>query len=65
MATILNELRASGGTDVIINTIELRAENWPQSLMLCDGFVDLTVFDENGIAHAAKATGIPPRHPAA
>lgn len=58
MATILNELRASGGTDVIINTIELRSANWTQSLMLCDGFVDLTVIDENGMAHAAKATGM-------
>ena len=53
MATILNELRASGGTDAIINTIELIAASWPEPIFLCDGFVDMMLG-----GRLARATGM-------
>lgn len=56
--TILNQLRASGGTDAIINTIELKSSGWLTPLFLCDGFVDTPLRDETGITRLAVATGM-------
>ena len=56
--TILNQLRASGGTDAIISTIEIQIDSLAQSSMICDGFRDITVVDEYGRSHLAKATGM-------
>lgn len=56
--TILNQLRASGGTDAIINVIELQCDAWPAPMFLCDGFNDLSVTTEHGVTHRARATGM-------
>lgn len=56
--TILNQLRASGGTDAIINTIELQCDAWPSSVVLCDGFQNLNITTESGVALQATATGM-------
>ena len=53
MATILNELRASGGTDAIINSLELTAQSWLEPIWLCDGFVDTVL-----AGRLARATGM-------
>lgn len=56
--TILNELRASGGTDVIIPVIELDADSMHESILICNGFQDMTVRLESGQTRQAYATGM-------
>lgn len=56
--TILNELRASGGTDVIIPVLELSCDAWASSFVLCNGFDDIRVRTEDGRLLDAIATGM-------
>lgn len=56
--TILNELRASGGTDFIIPVLELDCDAWNQPFVLCNGFVDRTVVTEDARTLVATATGM-------
>lgn len=58
MSTILNQLRASGGTDVIIPVIELEADNMRESILICNGFEDITATLEGGQSRTAHATGM-------
>lgn len=58
MSTILDVLRASGGTDVEILTVQLECSAWPESLYLCNGFFDNTFTLENGNSVLFTATGL-------
>lgn len=58
MSTILNQLRASGGTDAIISVIELQCEAWTSPIAICNGFVDIFVTTELGYGLEAVATGM-------
>jgi hypothetical protein len=55
--TVLEKVYASGG-DVIIATIELTCAAWAEPILLCDGFEDQSVVDENGRALTFLAGGI-------
>ena len=57
MTTILNELRASGGRQVIVHTVELQCDAW-QPVYLCNGFRDLALVLETGENVIARATGM-------
>lgn len=57
MATILNELRASGGTQAIMHCIELQCDAWG-SVHLCNGFHDLSITLETGEDVIARASGM-------
>lgn len=54
----LDILRASGGTDVEIPTIELSSAAWADSLYLCAGFEDRVFSLETGSAVTFLATGL-------
>lgn len=54
----LDVLRASGGTDVEIPTIELASVAWADSLFLCAGFEDRAFTLENGATVLFTATGL-------
>lgn len=54
----LDILRASGGTDVEIPTIELSSTAWTDSLYLCAGFEDRAFTLETGAAAMFTATGL-------
>ena len=56
--TILQRLYASGGTEVLIPTVELTCAAWPESLRLCHGFEDVTAVDEEGISKTYEAGAI-------
>lgn len=56
--TVLNELYASGGTDVIIPTLELACDAWAKPFVLCNGFVDIVITTEDGRVLQATATGM-------
>lgn len=47
MATILSELYASGGDDVILHTIELSCEAWTNPVCLVRDFVNHTMITED------------------
>lgn len=55
--TILEQVYASGG-DVIISTIELSCAAWAAPILICNGFEDQNVIDENGRALTFIAAGI-------
>ena len=55
--TILERVYASGG-DVIISTLELTCAAWSEPILLCNGFEDQSVLDENGRALTFLASGI-------
>lgn len=46
--TILEEVFASGGTDIIIRTLELSSPGWPDSIRICNGFTDQVLITEDG-----------------
>lgn len=48
MSTVLEQLYASGGSDVVISTIELTCAAWSDSLLFCEGFEDQTCITEDG-----------------
>lgn len=58
MSTILDVLRASGGTDVEILTVQLSSVAWAESLYLCNGFFDQTFTLENGQVQVFTAVGL-------
>lgn len=55
--TILDRVYASGG-DVIISTIELTCPAWAGPVLICNGFEDQEVTDENSIVKTFIAAGI-------
>jgi hypothetical protein len=58
LSTILDVLRASGGTDVEILTVQLICPAWAQSLYLCNGFFDQTFTLETGQVQVFTAVGL-------
>ncbi len=46
--TILEEVFASGGTDVIIRTLELTCDAWSDPVLICNGFRDQVLTTEDG-----------------
>lgn len=44
----LEEVFASGGTDVIIRTLELTSPGWPAPILICNGFTDQLLGTEDG-----------------
>lgn len=58
MSTILDVLRASGGTDVEIITIQLSCTAWDEPLYLCNGFYDQVFTLETGETVTFTAVGL-------
>ncbi len=58
MSTVLDILRASGGSDVEIPTLELTCDAWADSLFLCAGFDDLTATTEDFRVVTFQASGM-------
>jgi hypothetical protein len=46
--SLLEEVFASGGTDVIIRTLELTSPGWPAPILICNGFTDQVLTTEDG-----------------
>lgn len=46
--SLLEEVFASGGTDVIIRTLELTSSAWPSPIYICSGFTDQVLTTEDG-----------------
>lgn len=46
--SILDEVFASGGDDVIIRTLELTSPGWAEPVLICNGFKDQTCVTEDG-----------------
>lgn len=44
----LEEVFASGGTDVIIRTLELTSPGWAEPVLICNGFTDQLLGTEDG-----------------
>lgn len=55
--TIIERVYASGG-DVIIPTIELICAAWAEPILICNGFENQSVIDEDGRALTFLAAGI-------
>lgn len=58
MSTILDIVRASGGTDCIIPTLELTCPVWAASVFICAGFEDQTCGTEDGRTVTFLASGL-------
>jgi len=56
--TILQTLYASGGSDVIILTVELSCAAWPAPVLICNGFDDQVCVAEDGRTLSFTAAGI-------
>lgn len=56
--TLLAQIFASGGDDVVINTLELQCAAWADSLLLCSGFEDHTLTTEDGRTVLFQASGM-------
>jgi len=57
--TILEDIYASGGTDLIINTIELNCEAWGGTkVYICSGFEDQALTTEEPVTATFRATGM-------
>jgi hypothetical protein len=56
--SILDVVRASGGTEVIIPTLELSSDAWADSLYVCAGFEDLAATLEDGTPVTFQACGM-------
>lgn len=54
--TILNELRASGGTDALIDVLHFSCDAWVNDVVLCNGYQDLQITTEHGVNLTAVAT---------
>lgn len=54
--TILNELRASGGTDALIDVLHFSCDAWANDVVLCNGYQDLQITTEHGVNLTATAT---------
>jgi hypothetical protein len=55
--TVLEQVYASGG-DVIIPTLELSCDAWPEPILITHGFEDQTVTDEAGRTLTFIAAGV-------
>jgi hypothetical protein len=44
----LEEVFASGGTDIIIRTLELNSPGWDEPVLICNGFTDQLLGTEDG-----------------
>lgn len=44
----LEEVFASGGTDIIIRTLELTSAAWVEPVFICNGFIDQVLTTEDG-----------------
>jgi|SRR5690554_293724 len=56
--SLLNELRATGGSAIIIPVLELQSELLAESLFFCNGFEDIEFKLENNEYITAVATGL-------
>lgn len=56
--TILKQVFASGGSDVIIQTLELSCSAWAQSIFICNGFENHTCTTEDARTVVFEAAGI-------
>lgn len=63
MSTVLDVLRASGGTDCEVHTLEISSNAWPDSLLICDQFFDFTGTTEDGRTLTFTATAFDPSFP--
>ena len=48
MATALERFYASGGEDLQLATIELSCPAWPEPILICQGYDDITCMTEDG-----------------
>lgn len=56
--TILDRVYASGGTEVLIATLELSCAQWAAPVLLCQGFEDQTCRAEDGRVLTFQGCGI-------
>lgn len=56
--TVLEQVYASAGPDVIIFTLELTCAAWPEPVLICNGFVDQTCVTEDARTLTFIAAGI-------
>lgn len=56
--SLLEQVFASGGDDVVIPTLELTCSAWADSLLLCNGFEDHTCVTEDSRTLTFIASGI-------
>lgn len=56
--TVLEQLYASAGPDVIIYTLELTCDAWPDPILICNGFEDQTCVTEDARTLTFLAAGI-------
>ena len=56
--TVLSELYASGGTDVILHTIELFSGTWGEPIVLVQDYADHTITTEDARELVAQACGM-------
>lgn len=56
--TILERVFASGGTEVVIPTLELICDAWAAPILICSGFEDHTCTTEDARSLTFKAAGI-------
>ncbi|MCK7461136.1 MAG: DUF1833 domain-containing protein [Sphingobacterium sp.] len=56
--TVLKQVFASGGNDVVIATLELSCPSWPESILACNGFEDHVCTTEDGRTLTFVATGM-------
>ncbi|MBA1249839.1 DUF1833 family protein [Pseudomonas luteola] len=56
--SVLERLYASGGPEVIIDTLELSCPAWDESIYLCRGYEDLVATTEAGATVIFQASGI-------
>ena len=52
MSELINRVYASGGSEVIIDTIELSCDAWPTPQRIVRGYEDLTLGLEDGVTQA-------------
>lgn len=56
--TLLAQVFASGGQDVVINTLELQCAAWAEPLLICNGFEDHVLTTEDDRTLLFQAAGI-------
>lgn len=63
MSTVLDVLRASGGTDCEVHTLEITSTAWPDALLICNQFFDFTGTTEDGRTLTFIASAFDPSLP--
>ncbi|MNQ58061.1 hypothetical protein D3C85_722500 [compost metagenome] len=56
--TVLEEVNASAGPDIIIRTLELNCSAWDAPVFICNGFEDRLLTDELGVDKLYTAANI-------